>query len=194
MLRLSRMTLIAVSVIALSGCQSAPVSVGTMIVGDDVSDHDIRNKEDRLRGRGIHVSDAWLGPRSETFVDTLNREREFILYPVKGDTLGTSRYVVEVNRGIVTMISKQERNADGVADVLAEARLEEDLVGKSPDECVTHRYLGDPLMIARSRDNGEQVGIYDVSNVTNLGGADYCILRFDFERHCRDVFLVGITR
>jgi len=193
MLRSSLVVLLAVGTVALGGCRAAPVSMGTMIVGDVVGDNDIKNKEDRLRGRGIQVSDAWLGPRSETFVDMNNPEREFILYPVKSDMLGTSRYVVEVNRGIVTTISKQKKNADGVEDALKTSNLRADIIGKSPAECVALGNLGEPLIILRSRDNGEQVGIYDVSNFTNLRGARYCILRFDFDRQCRDVFLVGVV-
>ena len=183
--------LVVVGGAVLGGCRAAPANRGTMIIGDVVGDNDIKNKEDRLRGRGVQVSDAWLGPRGETFVDTTNREREFILYPVKGDRLGTSHYVVEVRHGVVSTVSKQRQNTVDFEGALKESNLREDLIGKLRDECVAHAGFGEPLIIVRSRDNSEEISIYDVSNLTNLNGARYCVLRFDFEKQCREISLVG---
>ena len=46
-------------------------------------------------GRNITSADGLFGERLEALEDTKHRGRWMVAYPVKGDLLGTSRYVVE---------------------------------------------------------------------------------------------------
>lgn len=180
---------VLIAIVVSGGCQQPPVSQGPMIIGDVVGDADVDNKRDRLGGRGVQVSDAFLGPRAETFVDVNNPRREFVIYPVKRDGQHGASYVVELNSGRVRAISKQRNEAQGAVSALGHTTLEQDLFGKSPQDCADR--FGPPLVLLRSRDNGDEIGIYDMTGLQDLGGTWCGFVRFDFDRRCKQVNLVS---
>ncbi len=187
---LAFLMLVAMSI--LTGCRALPASIGMTLIGDAVSHADVKNRYEKLSGKGPEAADEMFGSRLETLVDTRRPEREVMLYNVKGDVLGSSRYVVEVSDGAIIAVSKKTKNKDGVEDVVRQSGLKGKLIGKNPRECESEGELGKALLVLRSHETGTLVRIYDAANWTHFGGARYCILRFDDVDLCEDINLVGL--
>jgi len=175
------------------GCRAHPVSLAMMVVGDVVNDADVENLAKKLVERNIAEADKILGARLETLEDDRRTGHEMIVYPVKGDVLGTSRYVVEAENGKIVSLTKSIQNIDGAEDLIKQADLRSKLIGKDPDACRIHGKLGQPVLMLRDQADKSLVMVYDVSNVTNLRGARYCILRFDTADKCEKVNLAGVS-
>ena len=186
-----------IGVVALGGlgfgCRAHPVSLAMMLVGEAVNDADIEDRAEKLVGREVSAADQMFGSRQETLEDTNRAGREMIVYPVKGDVVGSSRYVVEASRSTVVALTKTKQNIDGMEDVIKQTALRAKLVGKNPRACSQDGDLGRPILVLRNRDTGNLVRCYDVSNFTNLRGARYCVLRFDANDRCAQVRLVGVS-
>lgn len=190
---IKRCSLLVLLGILLGGCRAHPVSLAMMLIGEAVNDADIEDRAEELIGKNVRSADQMFGARQETLEDTNRAGRELIIYPVKGDLMGSSRYVVEASRSTVVALTKTKRNIDGLEDVIKQASLKAKLIGKNPRECSQDGDLGRPLAVLRSRDTGNMVRCYDVSNFTNLRGARYCVLRFDANDRCAEVALVGVS-
>ncbi len=178
--------------VLLGGCRAHPVSLGTMIVGDMVNDADVEKRAKILMNQPVAAADEMFGARLETLEDT-TADRKLVLYPVKMDLLNTERYAVEVVNNTITAVSRMKRNIDGSENVLKQMQLEDKLMGKGPKECEEAAEFKSPVLIARSREKGEMVHVYDVRNWTNTRGARYCVLRFDKEYACTGVDMIGVS-
>lgn len=188
--------LVAVCGIVLSsvvsvGCRAHPVSLAMMLVGDLVNDADVKQRSEALMGRNIAAADNIFGDRLETLEDAQRRGRWMVVYSVKGDLLGTSRYVVEANFGEIRAISKTKQNIDGAEDVVRGLDLRSKLMDQRPAACRAR--LGRPVLVMRNLVNGTLVRVYDVRNRTNLRGGRYCVLRFDSDDTCSKINLVGVS-
>ncbi len=173
------------------GCRAHPVSLAMMLVGDLVNDADVKQRSEALMGRNIEAADSLFGDRLETLEDARRRGRWMVVYPVKGDLLGTSRYVVEANFGEIRAISKTIQNIDGAEDVVRGLDLQSKLMNQRPAACRAE--LGRPVLVMRNLVNGTLVRVYDVRNMTNLRGGRYWVPRFDSGDVCRKINLVGVS-
>lgn len=173
------------------GCRAHPVSLGVMLIGDAVNDADVQQRAEKLIGRNIAAADEMFGARRETLEDTGKRGRWIVVYPVKDDILGTSRYVVESSYGSITALSRTIQNIDGAEDIIREMDLRPKLIGKDKHGC--RKELSKQVVVLRDMVDGTLVRIYDVRNWTHLSGARYCVLRFDADDNCEQVNLVGVS-
>ena len=180
-------------VLASAGCRAHPISLATMLVGDAVNDADVKDRRDLLMGEPETAADSMFGARQETLVDVDRQGVSMIFYPVHGDILKSSRYIVEVENGAIVVFTKTKQNIDGVEDLIHNASLEKKLIGKSPAECSEEDDLGVPLRTLRSREKDQLLRVYDVRNWSDFMGARYCVLRFDGNDRCESVALIGVS-
>jgi hypothetical protein len=178
---------------AVGGCRAHPVSLATMLVGDAVNDADVKDRRGLLLGEPEAAADTMFGSRLETLVDVEREGVSLIFYPVKGDLLKSSRYIVEVENGVIVVFTKTKQNIDGVEDVMHNASLEKKLIGKTPAECSQEDDLGVPLRTLRSREKDQLLRVYDVRHWSDFAGARYCVLRFDAGDRCESVALIGVS-
>ena len=178
--------------VLLGGCRAHPITLGTMIVGDMVADADVKKRADILMNQPVAAADEMFGARLETLEDT-TAERELVLYPVKMDLFKSQRYAVEVVNNNITAVSRMKRNIDGSENVLKHMHLKNKVIGKDPKECEEAAKFKGPTLIARSKEKGEMVHVYDVRNWTNTRGARYCVLRFDEEYRCASIQMIGVS-
>ncbi len=175
-----------------AGCRALPSSYAMMVVGDIVSDIDVKDRQAELMGKTATVADAMFGKPSAILVDP-RRDRRLIVYPVKGDLLGKKRFVVELVEDRIVALSKTTENIDGAEDIIKAAALRDKLLKRTPSEC---RRAGDfdrPVLVLRDQNTWNLVHVYDVRNITNLRGARYCVLKFDADNRCQEVKLVGVA-
>ena len=97
---------------ASAGCRALPVSYAMMVVGDAVSDIDVKNRQEDLVGKTATAADGMFGQRLATLVDP-RRDRRLIVYPVKGDLLDKKRFVVELVEDRIVTLSKTTQHAAG---------------------------------------------------------------------------------
>jgi hypothetical protein len=181
------------AVFAASGCRAAPMSMAGMVAGDLINDVDVQDRRPKLLGRPEAQADAMFGNRLETFDDVQRKGVTMIAYPVKLDVLGTSRYVVETENGVIAVLSKTKQNIDGAENVIKALGLKDELIGKTASQCQVDGELGPAIRTLRSREKGQLLRVYDVRNWTNLRGARYCVLRFGSGDLCQGVKLVGVS-
>jgi len=179
--------------LAAAGCRAHPGSLATMIVGDAINDADVKDRRGLLMGKPEKAADGMFGARLETLVDIDRQGVSMIFYPVKGDILHTSRYIVEVENGVIVVFAKTKQNIDGVEDMIHNASLEKKLVGKTPAACSQEGKLGAPLRTLRCREKGHLLRVYDVKNWSDFMGARYCVLKFDGNDRCLGVTLIGVS-
>lgn len=190
---IKRSSLLVLLGILVCGCRAHPVSLAIMLIGDAVNDADIEDRAMKLVGKDVSAADRMFGARQETLEDTRRAGREMIVYPVKGDLPGSSRYVVEASNSEIVALTKTKQNIDGMEDVLRHTALKAKLAGKSAQACSHEGGLGKPILVLRNRDTENLVRCYDVRNITNLRGARYCVLRFGANDRCAQVTLVGVS-
>jgi len=183
----------ALGVLAAAGCRAHPLSLATMLVGDAVNDADVKDRRDLLVGKPETAADSMFGSRRETLVDVDRPGVSLIFYAAEGDLFKSSRYIVEVEAGVIVVFAKTKQNIDGIEDLIHNASLKKKLVGKSPAECSREADLGTPLRTLRSREKNQLLRVYDVRNWTDFMGARYCVLRFDGGDRCESVALIGVS-
>ncbi len=178
-------------VAVLAGCRAHPASLAITLVGDAINDSDVQSRSPELIGRPPAAADTMFGPRLDS-LRTLDGTKTLAVYPVRGDALSKSRWVVEIENQRITALSKALRQADGAEDVIKEALLQEKLIGRSPEQFRAEPGFDQPVLTASRESTYTLVRLYDVRNWTNLRGARYCVLEFDPQNRCREVRLVGI--
>ncbi len=175
------------------GCRAVPGSLAMLIVGDAVNDADVQDRRSKLIGRSAVEADIMFGSRLETLVDVERTGVSLIVYPVDLDLLDSSRYIVEVEDGVIVVIAKAKKNIDGLEDVIHGANLKRKLIGKTPAECSVAGEFGKPIRTLRSREKGQLLRLYDARHWTDFLGARYCMLRFDSSDRCEGVTLIGVS-
>ncbi|MBN1554149.1 MAG: hypothetical protein JXA11_05355 [Phycisphaerae bacterium] len=181
------------SILVLGGCRAHPVSLASLIAGDAVNDADVKDRREKLMGRKEAAADEMFGRRLETLVDVDRPDVKIIFYPVKLDLFKKSRYIVELEDGVIVVFSKTKQNIDGVEDMIHDANLERKLKGKTPAQCSRDGELGQPLRTLRSKEKGQLLRIYDIRHWSDFLGARYCVLRFDQNDRCEDITLLGVS-
>ncbi|MBN1943380.1 MAG: hypothetical protein JW849_08825 [Phycisphaerae bacterium] len=177
----------------MGGCRAHPTSLAMMIGGDIINDVEVEQRQDELLGKDEAAANRMFGRRLETLIDLDRPNVKIIFYPSKADPLKNRRYIVELEDGIVVVLSKTKKNIDGVEDYLHDMNLERKLIGKTPEECSRAGDLGPPLRTFRSVEKDQLLRIYDIRHWTDFLGARYCLLRFDHDDFCRDVILMGVS-
>jgi len=186
-------SVVAFLALAAAGCRAHPGSLATMLVGDAINDADVKDRRGLLMGKPEKAADSMFGSRLETLVDADRQGVSMIFYPVQGDILHTSRYIVEVENGVIVVFAKTKQNIDGVEDLIHNANLEKKLIGKASAACSQAGDLGPPLRTLRSREKSQLLRVYDIRHWTDFQGARYCVLRFDGSDRCRSVALIGVS-
>ena len=177
----------------IGGCRAHPGSLVTLIASDAINDADVKNRRSKLIGQDETAADSMFGARLETLVDVERQDVSIIFYPVKNDLFKKSRYIVELEDGVIVVFAKAKMNIDGVEDLIHDANLERKLIGKTPTQCSQDGDLGEPLRTLRSREKGQLLRIYDIRHWSDFLGARYCLLRFDSNDRCQDVTLLGVS-
>ncbi len=175
------------------GCRSHPVSLATKIAGDAINDADVKDRRSKLIGKDEAAADKMFGRRLETLIDVERPDVSVIFYPVKNDLFKKSRYIVELEDGVIVVFAKTKQNIDGIEDLIHDANLERKLIGKTPTQCSKDGDLGEPLRTFRSREKGQVLRVYDIRHWSDFLGARYCVLRFDRSDRCEDVTLTGVS-
>ncbi len=175
------------------GCRAHPVSLATLIAGDAINDADVKDRRSKLIGQTETAADNMFAARLETLIDVERPDVSVIFYPVKNDLFKKSRYIVELEDGVIVVFAKTKQNIDGVEDLIHDANLERKLIGKTPTQCSKDGDLGKPLRTFRSREKGQVLRVYDIRHWSDFLGARYCVLRFDSSDRCEDVTLTGVS-
>jgi len=175
------------------GCRAHPASLGIMLVGEVVADAEVDEREIELLGKPPAAADAMFGNRTDTFIDMDHKRSQVLWYPVDADLVTVDRWVVEVSKGKIVVLTKTKENIDGAEDVIRSLDLRSKLIGKTAAQCRQAGDLKKPVARFRSVKTDDRVFVYDVRNFTNLRGARYCLLRFDKADKCIDVKLVGVS-
>jgi hypothetical protein len=186
-------SVVAFLALAAAGCRAHPGSLATMLIGDAINDADVKDRRDLLMGKPEKAADSMFGQRLETLVDADRQGVSMIFYPVQGDILHSSRYIVEVENGVIVVFAKTKQNIDGVEDLIHNANLEKKLIGKASAACSQAGDLGPPLRTLRSREKSQLLRVYDIRHWTDFQGARYCVLRFDGSDRCQSVTLIGVS-
>jgi hypothetical protein len=173
-----------------SGCASAAM-MGGKVVGHTVDETDVDGHSKRLLGQAPGAADAEFPPRVDTLEDIRTR-REMITYPVKGDILHRSRWVVEVENNRIVALAKLDYDADGGKDAIRKAVLRDKVIGKTPQEVQSDKHFQKITVILRNRSTGNLVRVYDIGGATDLLGARYCLLDFDKRDRCTEIRLAGV--
>jgi hypothetical protein len=147
------LSVVAFLALGAPGCRMHPGSLATMVVGDALNDADVKDRRGLLMGKPEAAADTAFGSRLETLVDVDREGVSLVFYPVKNDLLKTSRYVVEVEGGVIVVLAKTKQNIDGIEDMIHNTSLEKKLIGKAPAECSQEGNLGVPLRTLRSRES-----------------------------------------
>ena len=184
---------IALLAVIAGGCRAHPGSLAMLVAGDAINDADVKDRRDKLVGQGETAADSMFGSRLETLIDVERPNVSIIFYPVKNDLLKKSRYIVELEDGVIMVFAKTKQDIDGIEDLIHDASLEKKLIGKTPRQCSEEGDLGQPLRTLRSREKGQLLRVYDIRHWTDFMGARYCLLRFDPSDHCEDVTLMGVS-
>lgn len=171
--------LAATAIVLVAGCSpvSMGVKLGVKVVGKVVDDEETKKLGQQLVGQRPAAADQLLGPRANV-LRQVNGNGMWLVYPVKMDVLGMSRYVVAVvNNRIVTvqMVGKDTGDVDMARNVYYYAKVK----GKIPADAQASLGLGAPQLVVRSETTGQLSQLYDASMVEGLGSQVYCILRFD---------------
>ena len=184
---------VALLVFIAGGCRAHPVSLATLIAGDAINDADVKDRRSKLMGQNEAAADNMFGTRLETLIDVERPNVSVIFYPVKNDLFKKSRYIVELEDGVIVVFAKTKQNIDGIEDLIHDANLERKLIGKTPTQCSQDGDLGEPLRTLRSREKGQLLRVYDIRHWSDFLGARYCVLRFDSSDRCEDVTLIGVS-
>ena len=176
-----------------AGCSASPVGMAMHAVGDVVDDVDVKDRAKQLVGEPPARADEMFGEPIDRLRD-VNSSREWVVYRVAMDPLGTSHYVVEAVNGQIVAVSKTkefDNIALDAAEMLADSRK---VMGKPPAECEQCLGMGDPLLTVRRERDGQLVQLYDASviEIPGITKPHYCVLRFDGADRCRKLALVTV--
>ncbi len=189
----TRSLLAVAALAALAGCSpvSTAVKLGVHVVGKVVDDAETNKLARQLAGQPPAAADQALGNRLDTLRD-VNSDERWLVYPVKLDVLGQSRYVVGVSRGRIVDVQLAKRNSSTL-DIPLKLVYEKKVKGKSPAECDAALGMGAPVLVVRSEVSGDMGRLYDPGGIPELSGQKYCVLRFDDAKTCKSLEFVEIA-
>ncbi len=182
--------------VVLSSMGCSPVSAvgwGVKLVGNAVDHADVDKRKEQLIGQSPATADSILGQRDDTLRE-VDGSRTWLVYPVEMDVLNQYRYVVEVENGRITAVSKAQKNAKKL-DIPEQLIYEHKTKGKSPSECDEILDFGPPKVTARSESTGTLIRLYDAQKIKIEGvlAPHYALLKFDEHDRCNDVELISVS-
>jgi hypothetical protein len=178
--------------LAAAGCNpyTTAVKLGVKVVGQTVNDVDVKEHA-RLVGQPVSAADAAFGRRLRTLEET-RTGRQMIAYPVKDDVLAMFRWVVETQNGSIVALAKVQNDPDGSQDIAEKVLVKAIVEGKTSKEVQSHDWFHKLILVLRDCSSGNLVRVYDVSGITDLMGARYCVLQFNGSDRCEKIWLVGV--
>lgn len=191
----SRMNWIAAALLSalLCGCSSPATKVmkmGVKLAGKVIEDDETAKLGQQLIGQPPSAADATLGAPKDVWRD-VRGSREWRAYPVKLDVLDQKRYVVGVERNLISTVELIQRHGSK-ADIPLELVYFAKVKGKLPEACEAALGFGRPLLSARSTMTGQLLQMYDARLVKELTTPNNAILRFDEQDRCNKLNLVEI--
>ena len=174
-----------------TGCYSTAAKIGVKVVGNAVHEVDVSEKEKRLVGQPADRADAEFGQPLRAFDDTRSK-REVMIYPVKGDALAKFRWVVEVENSRIVALAKAQNDSDGSNDIIRKLLLKDKVIGKTPQAIEAQDRFKKLTLVLRGRATKNLVRVYDISGMTDVLGARYCVLEFNASDLCENIRLVGV--
>jgi hypothetical protein len=180
-------------IILAAGCNPATtaVKIGVNLVGDVVVDAKTDQLSHQMIGKNPKKADSILGPRQDTLRE-VNRPREWLVYPVKGDVLGKLAHVVEVSKGRIVSVMTVEKSG-GKIHLPRKIYFQQKLKGKTPRECQDSLNMGPPLITVRSAKTGQLRQLYDARLVKKIGNMQYCVVKYDSNGRCYEANLVEVS-
>ena len=166
------------------GCITTTVLLTSKLVGDVVIEADVEKRGESLVGESLASADEMFGDRHETLFDTADYDREIVVYPVKGELIGKSWWVIEAYDGKVLALTRKWQGG--------KSKLEKKVMGKGPAECQEAGELEPPIHVLESRGQGTRVRVYE-GEASKLCGQKYEVLRFDTNDLCAGAISVEIT-
>jgi hypothetical protein len=171
--------LAVLSIVLVAGCNpvTTGIEMGVKVAGKVVDDAETQKLGQQLVCQPPSAADQLLGPRANVLRQVNGRGR-WLVYPVKMDVLGMSRYVVTVVNNRIVSVQMVGRDTDDV-DLARNVYYYEKVKGKAPADAQASLGLGAPQMVVQSETTGQLSQVYDATLVEGLGSPVYCILRFD---------------
>jgi hypothetical protein len=183
-------TCVVIVALSSAGCHS-PAGMAMQLFGKAVDTVETQALGDELVGQNMAAADVRLGKASDAWRE-VGGSREWRVYPVAMDVLGSQRYVVQVVDKMITAVAKVKIDATGV-EVARKLMYQDKVIGKSPEDCETALGMGPPLVTARSESTGMISQLYDARIVKEVSGRQYCRLRFNSNERCSEVALVDVS-
>ncbi len=187
---------VLVTGVILSSLGCSPLSgvqMGVKLVGNAVDHEDVKKRQEQLIGQSPGSADSILGQREDTLRE-VGGSRKWLVYPVEMDVLHQYRYVVEVENGRITAVTKAQKNAKKL-DIPEQLIYEQKTKGKSPSECDEILDFGPPKLTARSESTGTLLRLYDAQKIKIDGvlAPHYALLKFDDNDRCEDIELISVS-
>jgi hypothetical protein len=173
------LALATLSIVLVAGCNpvTTGIKLGAKVVGDVVDDSETQKLGQQLVGQPPSAADQLLGQRANV-LRQVNGNGLWLVYPVKMDPLGMSRYVVAVSKNRIVMVQMVSRDT-GKVDLARSLYYYEKVKGKTPADAQTSLGLGPPQLVVVSETTGQMSQLYNASMMEGITGQVYCILRFD---------------
>lgn len=171
--------LAVLSIVLVAGCSpvSTGIQLGVKVVGKVVDDQETQKLGQQLVGQPPSAADQLLGPRANV-LRQVNGSGLWLVYPVKMDVLGMSRYVVAVANNRIVSVQMVGRDTSDV-NLARNVYYYEKVKGKTPADAQASLGLGAPVLVVRSETTGQLSQLYDASMIEGLGSKVYCILRYE---------------
>ena len=167
------------------------IKFGVHVVGDEVQEAEVEERGKKLIGQPLRAADAEFGPRIESLADTRS-PRVVIAYRVKGDLTDRFRWVVEAENDRIVALAKAIRNADVGKDQVKTFVMKEMIEGKTRSEIESKSTFQKLRLVLRRQNTGRIVCVYDVSGLTDVLEARYCLVEFDETDRMSELRLVTV--
>jgi hypothetical protein len=173
------LALVVLSIVLVAGCNpvTTEIELGVKVAGKVVDDAETQKLGQQLVGQPPSAADQLLGPRANV-LRQVNGGGQWLVYPVKMDVLGMSRYVVTVANNRILAVQMVGRDT-GDVDIARNVYYYEKVKGKAPADAQASLGLGVPQLVVRSQTTGQLSEVYDASMIEGVGGKVYCILRYE---------------
>lgn len=192
---------VVVASVSITGCTATSMykkaaTIGVEIVGDELAEAAVEKEASALLGKPTAAADQRYGRPIRVMVD-LRSQREVRVYPVDGDMLGNSRWVLESAGGRIDAISKAKVNPHLGKDAVKSAALDTLVEGKTPAEIERLEVVGrmlfnKPPRVLRSVPGGELIRVYDTTSHADFLGSRLVVLEFDRADRCTSIRFVGV--
>jgi hypothetical protein len=190
---LSGLVFLAMTPILLSnGCNSSKVPYGAAIkvFGTPLDHAQVADLEKKLVGQPVQAAVAELGTPFDVLRDT-ESSRQWFIFRIDRNKLGKYRYVVEINNGRVSAVSKVEIGGVNQQDIPRRYVLRDKVMGKRPQQCRKELGLGPPVLTVRSEKTRRSTELYDARMVKDRQ-VYYCLVRYNPSNYCESLEFITV--